>query len=128
VVEILKTLKKHNWIWVLFLLAACAKDSSTGGDLNGTYSGAYEQGPGANDSTGTVRLVFIGYNFSGESQATLRPICNGNYEIVGDSINFVNLCSTPDPYLLLVGKYQIKETGDSLYLSRNLELFSLKQQ
>jgi hypothetical protein len=127
-VKILKTLKKVSWISVLFLLAACAKDSSTGGDLNGTYSGVYEQGPGANDSTGTVRIVFIGNNFSGESQATLRPICNGNYEIIGDSINFTNLCSSPDADLLLVGKYNIKETGDSLYFSRNQELFSLKQQ
>jgi hypothetical protein len=127
-VKVLKTLKTNSWILILFLLASCAKDSSTGGDLNGTWSGVYEQGPGVNDSTGTVRIVFIGNNFSGESQATLRPICNGNYEIIGDSINFTNLCSSPDADLLLVGKYRIKETGDSLYFSRNQELFSLKQQ
>jgi hypothetical protein len=126
--EILKPLKKNNWIWMLFILASCNKDSSTGGALNGTYSGVYEQGPGPSDSTGTVRIVFIGNNFSGESQASLLPICNGNYDIVGDSINFTNLCSTPDQYLLLVGKYQLKETSDSLYLSRGLELFSLKHQ
>ena len=126
--EILKVLKKNSWILILFILASCNKDSSTGGALNGTYSGVYEQGPGVSDSTGTVRIVFIGNNFSGESQSSLRPICNGNYDILGDSINFVNLCSTPDPYLLLVGKYQLKETGDSLYLSRGLELFSLKHQ
>jgi hypothetical protein len=58
----------------------------------------------------------------------VRPICNGTYAITGDSINFMNLCSTPDADLLLVGKYQIKETGDSLYFIRGTELFSLKQQ
>ena len=124
----MKVLNKNSWILILFILSSCAKDSSTGGALNGTYSGIYEQGPGVNDSTGTVRIVFIGNNFSGESQGSLRPICNGNYEISGDSINFINLCSTPDPYLLLVEKYQLKETSDSLYLSRLQELFSLKHQ
>src|SRR5258708_1424551 len=113
---------------LLFALVSCAKNDTPSGDLNGTYYGTYTQTGVVNDSAGTVRLVFVGSNFSGESQATVRPICNGSYAISGDSINFMNLCSTADADLLLVGKYQIKETGDSLYFIRATELFSLKQQ
>jgi hypothetical protein len=113
---------------LIFALASCAKDGSPSGDLNGGYYGIYERTDGVVDTSATVRIVFVGSNFSGESQANVRPICNGNYAITGDSINFTNLCSTPDDELLLVGKYQIRETGDSLYLSRLHELYSLKQQ
>ena len=118
-------------IYILALLTAlvsCAKDDTPSGDLNGSYYGIYEQTGSATDTSATVRIVFVGSNFSGESQGTVRPICNGNYSITADSINFTNLCSTPDAELLLVGKYQIRETGDSLYLSRLHELFSLRQQ
>jgi hypothetical protein len=114
---------------LLFALGSCAKDDAPSGDLNGTYTGIYEQTTSSNnDSAGTVKIVFVGSNFSGESQASVKPICNGTYEIVGDSINFKNLCSIADADLLLVGKYQIKETADSLYLVRPNELFSLGQQ
>jgi hypothetical protein len=113
---------------LIFALFSCAKEDSPSGDLNGGYNGIYERTGGAVDTSSTVRIVFVGSNFSGESQANVRPICNGTYAITGDSINFMNLCSTPDAELLLVGKYHIKETGDSLYLSRLNELFSLKQQ
>jgi hypothetical protein len=113
---------------LIFALVSCAKDSAPSGDLNGGYKGIYERTGGAVDTSSIVRIVFVGSNFSGESQANVRPICNGTYAISGDSINFMNLCSTPDAELLLVDKYHIKETGDSLYLSRLNELFSLKQQ
>jgi hypothetical protein len=114
---------------LLFALASCAKDDTPSGDLNGTYVGIYEQTTGSNnDSAGTVKIVFVGANFSGESQASVKPICNGTYAITGDSINFMNLCSIADSDLLLVGKYQIKETADSLYFIRPNELFSLRQQ
>jgi hypothetical protein len=114
---------------LLFTLGSCAKDDIPNGDLNGTYTGVYEQTAGSNnDSAGTVKIVFVGSNFSGESQASVKPICNGTYEIAGDSINFKNLCSIADADLLLEGKYQIKETADSLYFIRPYELFSLRQQ
>src|SRR5664279_5080067 len=114
-------MKRCRQIYILaliFALASCAKDETPSGDLNGSYIGNYEQSGGVIDSAGTVRLVFVGSNFSGESQGTVKPICNGSYIITGDSINFTNLCSSPDADLLLVGKYQIKETGDSLYFIR----------
>jgi hypothetical protein len=114
---------------VFFALVSCSKDDTPSGVLNGTYTGIFEQTTGSNnDSAGTVKIVFVGANFSGESQASVKPICNGTYEIVGDSINFKNLCSIADADLLLVGKYQIKQVADSLYFIRPKELFSLSQQ
>ena len=121
---------------ILVLLISCTKDPGTpSGDLNGVYSGTYAQTGAVNDAA-FVKLVFVGSNFSGESTDTLRSVCNGSYQITGDSINFKNFCSTPDPELLLAGKYKMKSAGDSLYFSRNspadtiqyTELFSLKSQ
>ena len=118
------------------LLISCTKDPGTpSGDLNGVYSGSYTQTGAVKDSS-FVKLVFVGSNFSGEGTDSLRSICNGSYQITGDSINFKNFCSTPDPELLLAGKYKMKSAGDSLYFSREsppdtihfTELFSLKSQ
>ena len=122
-------------IEVIFLLS-CSKDPGTpGGDLNGVYTGTYMQ-TGTKTSYANVKLVFVGSNFSGEGTDSLRSICNGSYQITYNSILFNNFCSTPDADLLLAGRYNIKQTGDSLYFSRdslvnmlpNTELFSLKSQ
>jgi hypothetical protein len=114
---------------------SCAKDYNTpSGDLNGAYTGYYTQ-TGSVTSSAYVTLVFVGSNFSGDGSDSLRSICNGSYQIKGDSIQFTNFCSTPDADLLLAGKYKIKTSGDSLYFSRDSsatihyrELFSLKSQ
>jgi len=121
---------------ILVFLISCTKDPGTpSGDLNGVYSGTYTQTGAANDFS-YVKLVFVGSNFSGESTDTIRSVCNGSYQITGDSINFKNFCSTPDPELLLAGKYKMTSAGDSLYFKRDsrpdtihyTELFSLKSQ
>ena len=121
---------------VLIFLISCTKDPGTpSGDLNGVYAGTYVQS-GIVSSYAYIKLVFVGSNFSGEGTDSLRSICNGSYQITGDFIDFKNFCSTPDADLLLAGKYKIRTTGDSLYLSRdslvnmlpNTELFSLKAQ
>jgi hypothetical protein len=99
------------------------------------YGGTYTQ-TGSITSYAYIKLVFVGSNFSGEGSDSLRSICNGSYQIRVDSILFNNFCSTPGADLLLAGKYKIKQTGDSLYFSRdslvnmlpNTELFSLKSQ
>ena len=126
-VKLIKSLNKISLPVLIGLLASCAKNSPPNGDLNGTYAGTYVNTSVLPDS-GTVRIVFVGSNFSGVSMGTSRPICNGSYAITGDSINFTNYCSTPDPELLLVGKFQFRTTGDSLYFIRLHEQFSLKQQ
>ena len=100
-----------------FVFIACAKDTDPSGDLNGTYAGKYLEKGEAHDS-GAVKIVFVGSVFSGESIGTTRPICNGSYQIMGDSIYFKNLCSTPDPELLLSGNYKMTTAGDSLYFTR----------
>ena len=125
-----------NRILILSLLFSCTKDPGTpSGDLNGVYIGDYSQAGDIQDFA-YVKLVFVGSNFSGEATDLLRSICNGSYQITGDSINFKNFCSTPDPQLLLAGKYKITTVGDSLYFKRDspadtihfTELFSLKSQ
>ena len=124
------------FIILMLLLVSCTKDPGTpSGDLNGVYIGDYSQ-TGAVQDFAYVKLVFVGSNFSGEGTDSIRSICNGSYQITGDSINFKNFCSTPDPELLLAGKYKITTVGDSLYFKRDspadtihyTELFSLKSQ
>jgi hypothetical protein len=130
------TVIRQPFLIILTFLVSCAKDYTTpSGDLNGTYAGYYTQ-TGAVTSSAYVKLVFVGSNFSGEGSDSLRSICNGSYQITGDSIKFTNFCSTPDADLLLAGKYKKKSVGDSLYFSRDspadtihyTELFSLKSQ
>lgn len=117
-------------------MISCTKDPGTpSGDLNGVYAGYYTQ-TGAVTSYAYVKIVFVGSNFSGEGSDSLRSICNGSYQITGDSIKFTNFCSTPDADLLLAGSYKMKSAGDSLYFNRDspadtihyTELFSLKAQ
>jgi hypothetical protein len=121
---------------ILVFLISCTKDPGTpSGDLNGVYIGDYSQ-TGAVQDFAYVKLVFVGSNFSGEATDSLRSICNGSYQITGDSINFKNFCSIPDPELLLAGKYKMTSVGDSLYFRRDsptdtihfTELFILKSQ
>lgn len=125
-----------GFIVIVSFLVSCTQSTNTpSGDLNGVYSGTYLQ-TGAVKDFSSVKLVFVGSNFSGESTDSIRSICNGSYQITGDSINFKNFCSTPDYELLLAGKYKLKTVGDSLYFSRDsppdtihyTELFSLKSQ
>jgi len=130
----MKSLSRMCGMMVIGLMVSCAKDSTPSGDLNGTYVGTYLES-GALQDSGTVKIVFVGSNFSGVSVGTSRSICNGGYAVLGDSINFTNLCSTPDSELLLVGKYFLIESNDSLYFNRvsngtvyYQELFSLKKQ
>jgi len=127
-------MKGYFLLIVMGMLNACAKDNTPSGELNGTYVGNYLETGSLQDS-GTVKIVFVGSNFSGTSMGTSRSICNGGYVVSGDSINFSNLCSTPDPELLLAGKYELTKTSDSLYFTRTFsgvmtytEQFSLKMQ
>lgn len=114
----------------LLLLTSCAKDTEPSGDLNGTYSGFFVRSGDLTDE-GSVRIVFVANIFSGETTAPNLNICNGNYDILGDSIQFKNLCSGIN---LLNGNFYLRSNGDSLYFSRNVdsvlhyqELFVLKK-
>lgn len=129
-----------EWVKVAGLLVliscfiSCNKDPGSSFPLDGVYSGVYLS-TGEIQESGDVRLAFAGSGFSGESTGTARTICYGNYQISPDSINFTNLCSTPDSLLLLVGKYKMSSAGDSLYFTRTItgtlnyeEHFNLKKQ
>jgi hypothetical protein len=125
-------MRKTGWlIFIFFFFISCAKDTQPHGDLDGTYNGSYFR-TGSMEDAGAVRIVFVANIFSGESTASQMNICNGNYEILGDSVNFKNLCSGSD---LLEGNYHIKKTADSLYFNRTsnttppyADYFILKKQ
>jgi hypothetical protein len=101
----------------IILLTSCAKDTEPSGDLNGTYNGFFVRSGDLQDE-GSVRIVFVANIFSGETTAPNLNICNGNYNVFGDSIQFKNLCSGIN---LLSGNFYMKENGDSLYFSRNVD-------
>jgi hypothetical protein len=108
-------MRKPGWaILFILLFISCAKDNEPGGDLNGTYNGSFFR-TGSQEDAGAVKMVFVADIFSGQTTASQLNICNGNYAIFGDSINFKNLCSGNN---LLEGNYKMKQTGDSLYFNR----------
>ena len=118
----------------MFVLASCAKDSGSNFPLDGAYAGEYQK-TDTFSSSASVRLVFAGNGFSGETNSPDKTICAGNYDIFLDSISFTNLCSIPQDQLLVYGNYQMKKVGDSLYMRRDSttlisysELFSLRKQ
>jgi hypothetical protein len=113
--EAITSMRKPGWAFLfVFLFVSCAKDTEPSGDLNGTYNGSYLR-TGDQEDAGAVRMVFVADIFSGETTASQLNICNGNYKIFGDSINFQNLCSGNN---LLDGNYKMKQAGDSLYFTR----------
>jgi hypothetical protein len=121
---------------LILLIQSCSQSYDTpSGDLNGVYSGSYTQ-TGAVIDNAFVKLVFVGSNFSGDANDSFRSVCNGSYEIIGDSIKFKNYCITPGSQLLLAGNYKFRSVGDSIYFSRHspadtlqyTELFSLQSQ
>jgi hypothetical protein len=108
-------MKKNGWLFlILFALSSCAKDQGSGFPLDGTYAGVYLQTGSVNRSA-NLRLVFAGNGFSGETTDTVKTICNGNYEMMPDSIDFTSLCSLPQDQLLLYGTYRMRTAGDSLF-------------
>lgn len=128
-------LRVFGVVWIAFLFSSCNRaDDEPSGALNGTYSGTFHETSVIKDSA-FVTIVFVGSTFSGASIGSDRSICNGTYQIFGDSINFKNLCNISDADLLLVGTYQLISKGDSLYFTRDFgdlvhfkDVFSLKKE
>jgi len=67
-------------------------------------------------------LIFTTSGFTGESDLTNHPaICNGNYEITGQEIEFFNSCIWTgefDQSLILKGKFELKVDGSQLEMTR----------
>jgi hypothetical protein len=112
-------------LFLIFTFFSCSKGSDTSSfPLDGAYDGTYLRSGDLKD-TATVTIVFAGSGFSGQSSSVVRTICNGTYQVFSDSVNFINGCAIPDSSLLLVGKYKLTGTGDSLYLSKDSSMGNL---
>jgi len=75
----------------IILILSCNKndDENSQPEINGEYLGIFER----NGNTSNVELNFTNGIYSGESETEKFPaICNGNYSISNNSIEFENVC------------------------------------
>jgi hypothetical protein len=102
----------------LFCLFGCEKDNLDHTIIpNGTYVGTFQREPvwSVGDSA-NISMVFYSNTWSGSSNKTNFPaLCNGTYDITGDTILFENKCDWKSDFnesLILSGKYVIKIEGN----------------
>lgn len=85
------------------------------------------------EETGKVEIEFQNMIFSGQSEKTKFPaICEGNYSIINDSINFENTCfwtAEFDWTLILGGKWKYEVSKDHLILRKtNVDRYILARK
>jgi hypothetical protein len=127
--------------FIIFILSvvSCKKNNQAAAIVPGDYAGTFIRTIGSTDSTATIRMNFSGGRFSGESDNPRYPgICEGGYEIIGDSISFGNDCFVPGDYrnsTRLYGNYTLTVRGDSVIFSRTIgdfvyeaDFYRLKKQ
>ena len=75
----------------IVLIMSCNKndDENSQSEINGEYIGIFER----NGNTSNIELNFTNGIYSGQSETEKFPaICNGNYSISNNSIEFENVC------------------------------------
>ena len=75
----------------IVLIMSCNKndDENSQSEINGEYIGFFER----NGNTSNIELNFTNGIYSGQSETEKFPaICNGNYSISNNSIEFENVC------------------------------------
>jgi hypothetical protein len=102
---------------LIFLLPACLKNTQMPAALSGTYIGVYMRVDHFKD-TAAIEITFRDNSFQDKYNTTVHPNCHGFYRISNDSIDFQNLCDTPNYRLILDGKFRVVQKDDSLSLSR----------
>ncbi len=86
------------FLFILFAIS-CKKNNQVAVIAQGDYTGSFTRTIGTIDSVATIRMNFSGGRFSGESDNAAYPgICEGGYEMIGDSISFGNDCYVPADY------------------------------
>lgn len=106
------------------IFSACEHDELiTGGQLNGAYTGTfYRMGPNTDYEVANVTLFFCADGFKGGSSIAKYPaICQGNYKLLGHSIEFNNTCfwtADFDWSYILSGTFNISIKGDEILLKR----------
>ncbi|WP_345006982.1 hypothetical protein [Snuella lapsa] len=87
-------------------------------EINGEYVGTFER----DGNTSNVTLDFNNGIYSGESEVVKFPaICNGNYSISNNSIQFQNECiwtAEFDWTLILSDEWRYGLSGNTLILSK----------
>jgi len=77
-------------IGFLFIAFACNNDFEVQPNFDGKYVGIFER----NGNTSNVELNLNNGIYFGESETEKFPaICNGNYSVTKNSIDFENLCA-----------------------------------
>jgi len=75
-------------VGIIIITIACSSDDDQP-NIEGEYIGIFER----NGNTSNVELNFTNGIFSGDSETVKFPaICNGNYSISNQTIEFENLC------------------------------------
>jgi hypothetical protein len=103
---------------VIFLLASCLKTTQAPPSLSGTYLGVYMRTGNLRDTAG-IEITFLDNSFNDKYNTLSHPDCHGFYRLSEDSIDFQNLCDSPNYKIILDGKFRIDKMGDSLSLSRD---------
>jgi hypothetical protein len=131
--------KKFLGILILVCLGPACEKSNSEIVLSGTYAGNLSLSTGATTIVMPIAITFSGNTYQDfNDDSTVSMICNGNFQITKDSINFQNQCIYPpgvDFITTLGGNYRIYTKGDSVAFTRTSSttpvadaLYTLKKQ
>jgi hypothetical protein len=124
----------------ILFMASCQKNNEPRVVPEGTYIGTFTRVGLILAGSDSVKITFTGNKFSGESygHSNSPRICNGDFQIMGDSVSFHNACiftADFDWTLILSGHYKISTEADNLTISRMYlssssysDTYSLKKQ
>lgn len=106
-------------IGILFLTFACStNDEKSQTVINGDYIGVFER----NGNISEVKLSFNDGTYTGESKTFQFPaVCNGNYSVSSNSIQFQNDCfwtADFDWTLILNEEWSFEANGNTLILTK----------
>lgn len=117
-------------IGIVFITFACnSDDENSRPEINGEYTGVFER----NEKTSNVVLNLNNGIYSGESKTVKFPaICNGNYSISNNSIQFQSKCAWTAEFdwtLILDNEWSYSLNGDILILTKsNGDKYTLTKQ
>lgn len=110
--------------FIIFIIS-CDKSDNAPKDIvldTATYTGTFQRTGVPGSSIANVSLTLSDRHFNGQSNMPRYPaICNGTFQLSGDSIQFINACvftADFDWTLILSGKYDIYTIDDQLIITR----------
>jgi|TARA_B110000879_G_C11177837_1_gene516961 hypothetical protein len=115
----------------LVLMMRCNKndDENAQPEISGAYIGIFER----NGNTSNIELNFMNGIYSGESEIEKFPaICNGNYSISNNTIEFENVCvwTAEFDWTLILGENwnYTKENNILIMTKSNGDKYTLTKQ